>query len=64
MEKVKRLRTLAFENFKTLDKINWNYMKYLFTPKTDVKLRPNDILVKSNKTASSGEKCLAVLSWN
>lgn len=64
MEKVKRLRTLAFENFKTLDKINWNYKKYLFTPKTDVKLRSNDILVKSNKTASSGEKSLAVLSWN
>ena len=39
-------------------------MKYLFTPKTDVKLRSNDILVKSNKTASSGEKSLAVLSWN
>ena len=64
MEKVKRLRTLAFENFKTLDKINWNYMKYLFTPKNDVKLRSNDILVKSNKTACSGEKSLAVLSWN
>ena len=39
-------------------------MKYLFNPKTDVKLRSNDILVKSNKTASSGEKRLAVLSWN
>ena len=36
-------------------------MKYDFTPKTDARVRPNDILVKSHKTANYGVKSLTAL---
>ena len=41
---VKRLKTLAVEIFKTIKKINSNYMKYVFT--SNARVRPNHILVK------------------
>ena len=46
---IERLRTFAFEIMKTIKNIKPNCMKYVFTPKTDAKARPNDILVKSHK---------------
>ena len=61
---VKRLRTLVLEIFKTIN--NPNHIKNLFTPKTDARIRPNDIFVKSNETTNS-DKSLTVLGpkiWN
>ena len=43
---IKRLRVLATEIFKTVNNLNPNYMKDVFTPKLHPKVRPNDILVK------------------
>ena len=40
---IKRLRTLATEIFKTINNINCSYMKNIFTPKTNAKIRPHDI---------------------
>ena len=65
--KVKRLRKVALEISKTIKNIKPNYMKYVFTPKTDASVRPNDILVKSHKTANYGDTSLTVLGpkiWN
>ena len=36
--KIKRLRTLATEVFKTINNINPLYMKNIFTPKTNAKI--------------------------
>ena len=38
-------------------------MKHVFNSKTAAKVRPNDILVKSNKTANCGGKSLAVQKY-
>ena len=35
----KRLRTLAIEIFKTINNINLSFMKDIFTPKKDPKIR-------------------------
>ena len=35
----KRLRTLAIENFKTINNINLSFMKDIFTPKKDPQIR-------------------------
>ena len=53
---VKRLGARALEIFMNLNNINQNYMKYIFSPKVDARLRPNDILVKSHKTVNYGNK--------
>ena len=43
---MRRLRTLAVEIFKTLNEINPPYIKNIFTPKENAKVRQNDIIVK------------------
>ena len=43
---IKRLRTLAGEIFKATNNINPSYMKNIFTPKTNAKIRPHDIIVR------------------
>ena len=42
----KLLRFLALKIFKTVNNLNPNYMKDIFTPKLHTKVRPNDILLK------------------
>ena len=42
---IQRLRTLAGEIFKTVNEINPPYMKNIFTPKEDTKVKQNDIIV-------------------
>ena len=37
--KIKRLRALVIENFKTVNNLNPNYMKDIFTPKLHLKVR-------------------------
>ena len=41
---IKRLRTLPTEMFKTINNINPSYMNNIFTPKTNAKIRPHDII--------------------
>ena len=48
--KTKRLGVLANEVFKTVNNLNPNYMKDIFTPKLHPKVRPNDILFKHPNT--------------
>ena len=58
---IKRLRVLAIEIFKTVNNLNPNYMKDIFTPKLHPKVRPNDILVKHHNTITYGTKSLKTL---
>ena len=44
---IKRLRTLATE---ALNNINPSYMNNIFTPKTNAKIRPYDIIVRHHNT--------------
>ena len=44
--KIKRLRFMVIEIFKTVNNLNPNYMKDIFTPKLYPKVRPNDLLAK------------------
>ena len=41
---IQRLRTLAVEIFKTLNEINPPYMKNIFKPKENTKVRQNDTI--------------------
>ena len=52
---VKRLSKPFLETFKTISNINPNYMKDIFTPKTDKSVRANGIFVKSHKTINYGD---------
>ena len=65
--KMKRLRALATEIFKRTNNINPSYMKNIFTPKTNAKIRPHDIIVRHHNTATYGDKSLTALGptiWN
>ena len=64
---IQRLRTLAFEIFKSLNEINPPYMKNIFTPKENTKVRQNDIIVKRINTSTFGTQSLRSLApkiWN
>ena len=64
---IRRLRRLAIEIFKTLNEINRSYMKNIFTPKENAKVRQNDIIVKRINTSRFGTKSLRSLGpkiWN
>ena len=65
--KIRRLRTLAVEIFKTLNKISPPYMKNIFTPKENSKARHNDIIFKCINTSRFGTQSLRTLGpkiWN
>ena len=55
---VQRLKTRGLEILKITNNVNPNYMKNVFTPKTDAKVRPDDILVKSHKPTNYGDNLL------
>ena len=64
---IRRSRTLAAEIFKTLNEINPPYMKNIFTPKENAKVRQNDIIVKRINTSRFGTQSLRSLdpkTWN
>ena len=64
---IKRLRNLALEIFKTINDLNPSFMKSIFSAKLNARVRPNDILVKTRKSAAFGDKSLASLRpkiWN
>ena len=58
---IKRLRILATEIFKTINNLNPIFMKNIFTPKVNAKVRPNDIIVKTRNSATYGDKSLTAL---
>ena len=58
---MKRLRILTIEIFKTVNNLNPNYMKDIFTPKLQPKVIPNDILVKQHNTITYGTNSLKTL---
>ena len=58
---IKRLRNLALEIFKTINDLNPSFTKSIFLAKLNTGVRPNDILVKTHKSATFGDKSLARL---
>ena len=64
---IKRLRNVATEIFKTVNKLNPSFMKNIFTWKENARVRPNNIVVKSHNSATYGDKSLMTLRpkiWN
>ena len=64
---IKRLQTLATEIFKTINNFNPSYMKNIFTPKTNAKIRPHGIIVRHQDTATYRDKSSNALGpkiWN
>ena len=53
--KVKRLRTLGLEVFKTLNKLNPAFMEGIFHKAKWLTHRPNNIQVNVHKTAKYGD---------
>ena len=65
--KVKRVRKLALEIFKTLNNLNPEYMKEIFYETTNLTHRPFNIKVNQNNTTKYGNKSLRSLGphiWN
>ena len=63
----KRLRTLAIEILKTMNNINSSFMKDIFTPRNDPKVRPMDIFVKHHMSTKYDGRSLIALGpeiWN
>ena len=58
---IKRLRTLVTEIFKTINNTIPSCMKNIFTPKTNAKIRPHDIIPRHHNTATYGDKKLTAL---
>ena len=55
------------EIFKTVNELNSNFMKTIFTSKTNYRVRLFDLLVKNCNTEKSGSKSLMALGpkiWN
>ena len=48
--KIRRIKTLAIEKYKTVNELNPNFMKTILTSKTNSKVRPFDLLVKNCNT--------------
>ena len=64
---IKKLRNLATEIFKTINKLNPSFMKNIFTSKENVRVCRNNIVVKSHNSATYGDKSLMTLGrkiWN
>ena len=69
---IHRIRTLftqclATETFKTINKLNPDFIKNMFTPKSNAKVRKNDILIKKHNSVTYGDKIVLNLGpniWN
>ena len=59
--KIRRIKTLAIEIFKTVNELKPHFMKTIFTSKTNSRVRPFDLLVKSRNTEKYGSKSLMAL---
>ena len=64
---IKRIKQLAIVIFKTLNNLNPDFMKNIFRSKPNARVPPRDLLVRSHKTVSYGDKCLKIFGpkiWN
>ena len=64
---IKRIKQLAIEIFKTVNNLNTDFMKNIFTRKQNARVRPHDLLVRSHKIVTYGDKSLKILGpkvWN
>ena len=65
--KIRRIKTLAIEILKTVNELNANFMKNVFTSKTNSGVWPFNLLVKNRNTEKYGSKSLMALGpkiWN
>ena len=65
--KIRRIKSLAIEIFKTVNEVNPNFTKNIFTSKTNSRDRPFDLLVKNRNTEKYGSRSLMALGpkiWN
>ena len=46
---IKRMKQLAIEIFKTVNNLNPDFMKYMFTSKQNAQIRPHDLLVRNHR---------------
>ena len=46
---VKRIKQLAIEIFKTVNNLNPDFMKNMFTSKQNAQIRPHDLLVRNHR---------------
>ena len=64
---IKKVNQLAIEIFKTINNLNPDFMKNIFTSKQNACVRPLDLLVRSHKTPTYSNKSLTILGpkiWN
>ena len=64
---IQRLRTLAVGIFKTVNKINPPYMKNIFTPEENAKVRQSNIIVKcinASRFDTQSLRSLRLKIWN
>ena len=59
--KIRRIKTLATEIFKTVNELNHNFMKTIFTSKTHFRVWTFVLLVKNRDTEKYGSKSLMAL---
>ena len=59
--KLRRIKPLAIEIFETVNELNSNFIKTIFTSKTNSTARPFDFLVKNRNTEIYGSKSLMAL---
>ena len=55
---IKRVKQSAIKIFKTVNKLNPDFMKNIFTSKQNARVHSYDLLVRSHKTAAYGDKSL------
>ena len=55
---IKRVKQSAIKIFKTVNKLNPDFMKNIFTSKQNARVHLYDLLVRSHKTATYGDKSL------
>ena len=61
---IKRIKQLAVEMFKTVQNLNPDFMKNIFTSKQNARVRPHDLFVRGHNTARYGDKSLKILEAN
>ena len=58
---IKRIKKLSIEKFKTVNNLNPDFMKNIFTGKQNARARPRNLLTSSHKTVTYGDKSLKIL---
>ena len=49
---IKRIKQLAIEIFKTVNNLNLDFMKNIFTSKQNARVRPHNLPTSSHKTVT------------